>query len=448
MDSPRQAAAASAAAACSARLTAPPASTSALAARLESVRQQTLTLAAPLSAEDCQAQSMPDASPVKWHLAHTTWFFETFILARQPGYQPFNPDYGFLFNSYYNAIGDRHPRPQRGLLTRPPLSDVLAYRHHVDAALRAAQAVWQADPETCALVELGMHHEQQHQELILTDVKHLLSCNALRPAYANAAPPAPATGPAAGTVAGTEWITYQGGITEIGHAGPGFAFDNEGPAHQVFLQPYLLARQPVSQEQYLAFMQDGGYERPELWLSLGWDSVSRLRWNAPMYWEHTADGWMTFTLHGMQPLDPQAPVAHISLFEADAYARWAGARLPREAEWEHAVRKAGVVPANANLLETGALHPRAALPVADAAPPLQMFGDIWEWTASSYDPYPGFKTAAGAVGEYNGKFMCNQYVLRGGSCVTPRSHIRPTYRNFFPAEARWQFTGIRLARDA
>lgn len=387
---------------------------------------------------------MPDASPVKWHLAHTTWFFETFVLARQAGYQPFHPDYGFLFNSYYNAIGDRHPRPQRGLLTRPPLDDVLAYRQHVDAALQATRAVWEADPETCALVELGMHHEQQHQELILTDVKHLLSCNALRPAYASAAPPPDPGMPAAGT----DWIAYQGGIAEIGHAGPGFSFDNEGPAHQVFLQPYLLARQPVSQQQYLAFMQDGGYERPELWLSLGWDSVCKLGWDAPMYWERSGDGWMTFTLHGMQHLNPHAPVTHISLFEADAYARWAGARLPREAEWEYAARRARATPTHANMLETGALHPRAALPVADAAAPLQMFGDTWEWTASSYDPYPGFKTAAGAVGEYNGKFMCNQYVLRGGSCVTPRSHIRPTYRNFFPAEARWQFTGIRLARDA
>ncbi|WP_427183443.1 ergothioneine biosynthesis protein EgtB [Bordetella bronchialis] len=414
-----------------------------LLADYDAVRSASLALAAPLSAEDCQAQSMPDASPVKWHLAHTTWFFETFLLqAHLPDYQVFHPRYGYLFNSYYNAIGERHPRPQRGLLTRPALDDIYAYRAHVDAAMARLipRLAGGGESDLAALVRLGLHHEQQHQELILTDVKHLLSCNALRPAYAGTPRPRAigATGP-------QEWKDHPGGIVQVGHDGQDFCFDNETPAHQVLLRPYQIARRPVSQGEYLAFMEDGGYRRPELWLSMGWDAVRTQGWEAPLYWERVDGQWQAFTLHGMEAIDPEAPVAHISYFEADAYARWAGARLPKEAEWEQLARTQDPLDPQANLVESGALHPRAC---ASSRPgPLQMYGDVWEWTASPYEAYPGFAPAAGAVGEYNGKFMCNQYVLRGGSCATPRSHIRASYRNFFPPDARWQFSGVRLARD-
>ncbi|AOB31872.1 hypothetical protein AKI39_15915 [Bordetella sp. H567] len=414
-----------------------------LLARYEAVRSASLALAAPLSAEDCQAQSMPDASPVKWHLAHTTWFFETFLLQpRLPGYTVFHPRYGFLFNSYYNAIGERHPRPQRGLLTRPPLQDVLAYRAHVDEAMARLIPRLDGDRDMEALVELGLHHEQQHQELILTDIKHLLSCNALRPAYVGTPRPC-----AVVSTARQEWVDHPGGIVQVGHDGDGFCFDNETPLHQVLLRPFRLARRPVTQGEYLAFMDDGGYRRPELWLSLGWDIVRTQGWEAPLYWEYLDETWQAFTLHGMEAIDPDAPVTHISYFEADAYARWAGARLPKEAEWEQIARGHPLEP-QANFVETGELHPRAAPAGNDEKAPLQLYGDIWEWTASPYEPYPGFAPPPGAVGEYNGKFMCNQYVLRGGSCATPRSHIRATYRNFFPPDARWQFSGIRLACDA
>nr|WP_232467827.1 ergothioneine biosynthesis protein EgtB [Bordetella genomosp. 9] len=407
------------------------------------VRSASLALAAPLTPEDCQAQSMPDASPVKWHLAHTTWFFETFILQRYAAdYAPFHPRYGFLFNSYYNAIGERHPRPQRGLLTRPALQDILAYRRHVDAAMTRLLPGHGDDAELGALVQLGLHHEQQHQELILTDVKHLLSCSALKPSYAGAKRPR-----AAGSAPTQAWLEHPGGIVTVGHGGDGFCFDNETPAHQVLLQPFQLARRPVTQGEFLAFVEDEGYRRPEYWLSLGWDAVRAHGWEAPLYWEHADGVWRSFTLHGMEDLDLDAPVTHISYFEADAYARWAGARLPREAEWEQMASTLDGVDPHANLAESGLLHPRAPA-AANGAGPLQMYGDVWEWTASSYEPYPGFAPAAGAVGEYNGKFMCSQYVLRGGSCATPRSHIRATYRNFFPPDARWQFSGLRLARDA
>jgi len=415
---------------------------SGLLQRYECIRGQTLALAEPLSPEDCQIQSMPDCSPVKWHLAHTTWFFETFIIARfQPERVPFNPHYRMLFNSYYNAVGARHPRPQRGLLSRPSLAEVLAYRRHVDAAMSDLLArLGSADPEFDELVELGLNHEQQHQELILTDIKHALSLNPLKPAYAG---PAPGQLPAA-TAAG--WTRYDAGQVRIGHEPPGFAFDNERPAHDILLQPYFLADRLVTQGEYLEFMLDGGYRRPDLWLSLGWDQVCADQWQAPLYWEGGRDDWHVFTLHGMQPLDPHAPVTHVSYFEADAYARWARARLPREGEWEHAARNAPR--GHANLLETGHLQPRAAPQRSRAGGPVQLYGDAWEWTSSAYDAYPGFTPPAGAVGEYNGKFMCNQYVLRGGSCVTPGDHIRASYRNFFPPQARWQFSGIRLARDA
>ena len=464
--------------------------------RFREVRATSVALATPLSPEDCQVQSMPDASPVKWHLAHTTWFFETFMLsAFVPGYTAYSPAYRVLFNSYYNAVGEKHPRAARGMLSRPPLSDVMAYRAHVDAAMLALCGSRHQDQEAVdALLQIGINHEQQHQELILTDLKHMLSCNPLKPAYQSLAEPsgsirspagasstcgaaallkADAVAQAVGTSTPAHWTDFPGGLISIGHAAanpaateramnvaaqsdasatgvapdilPSFTFDNESPRHQVFLQPYRLANRVVTQGEYLAFMQDGGYERPALWLSAGWDAVCSKGWHAPMYWERMDGNWHQFTLHGMQPLDLAAPVTHVSYFEADAYARWAGSRLPREAEWEHAAAQTGAPSATRdNLLEAGHLAPVAA---GQHEGLTQMFGDVWEWTASSYDPYPGFRTPEGAVGEYNGKFMCNQYVLRGGSCVTPVSHIRATYRNFFPTDARWQFSGIRLARD-
>lgn len=407
------------------------------------IRQTSLHLARPLSAEDCQVQSMPDASPVKWHLAHTTWFFETFILSvMQHDYRAFSAEFKILFNSYYNAVGDKHPRAARGVLSRPPLTDVLAYRRHVDQAMaRLAESDIADRAAFEALLELGLNHEQQHQELILTDVKHMLSCSPLKPAYTSVSPPSGGT-----RVMSLAWTTFQGGVVRIGNGGTGFTFDNESPEHEVLLQPYALANRPVTQGEYLAFMRDGGYTRPELWLSAGWDAVSNAGWTAPMYWSSENGEWQQFTLHGLAPVALSAPVTHISYFEADAYARWAGARLPREAEWEHAARTVAAPDDPAyNFLEGGRLRP--ITPAQTAGEGLvQMFGDVWEWTSSSYDAYPGFKIAEGAVGEYNGKFMCNQYVLRGGSCVTPRSHIRASYRNFFPTDARWQFSGIRLAR--
>ena len=425
--------------------------TQTLATRYEQIRNQTRDLAAPLSAEDCQIQSMPDCSPVKWHLAHTTWFFETFILSRfQPDRVPFHPQYRMLFNSYYNAIGARHPRPQRGLLSRPPLEDIWRYRDMVDEAMRRLfTRMAGGDPAFNQLVELGLNHEQQHQELILTDIKHALSLNPLRPAYTSS-PAALKT-----ETKPPGWLRYEGGRVRIGHESSGFAFDNESPAHDVLLSPFYLADRLVTQGEYLEFIRDGGYRRADLWLSLGWDRVCAEQWQAPLYWEGQKDHWQIYTLHGMQALDPLAPVTHVSYFEADAYARWARVRLPREAEWEHAARqmRSGQSghpesnPCTANLLESGHLHPIAAMLSDGPSTIMQMYGDAWEWTSSSYDAYPGYAPPAGAVGEYNGKFMCNQYVLRGGSCATPASHIRPSYRNFFPPEARWQFSGIRLARD-
>lgn len=414
------------------------------------VRAQTCALAEPLSEEDCQLQSMPDCSPVKWHLAHTTWFFETFILSRwQTNWTPFHPQYRMLFNSYYNAIGARHPRPQRGLLSRPPLADIRRYRAVIDHAMSdLLDRLAGEDAELDQLVELGLNHEQQHQELILTDIKHALSMNPIKPAYA------PLTQVAASVdVVPLQWAHYDGGRCRIGHESSGFAFDNEGPAHDVWLAPFSLANRLVTQGEYLAFIRDGGYQRADLWLSLGWDRICAEQWQAPLYWEQDNGDWQIFTLHGMQPVDPYAPVTNVSYFEADAYARWAQARLPREAEWEHAARqihptRSGDEGQKFNLLESGNLRPVSTGAAPSHAMPTQMYGDTWEWTSSSYDAYPGFTPPAGAVGEYNGKFMCNQYVLRGGSCATPASHIRHTYRNFFPPEARWQFSGIRLARDA
>jgi ergothioneine biosynthesis protein EgtB len=394
----------------------------------DAVRQRSLRLAEPLSNEDCCAQSMPDASPVKWHLAHTTWFFETFILeARERNFAPFHPAFRVLFNSYYNGIGAKHPRPQRGLLTRPALPEVLAYRADVDRRM-AALLARECDAALDALVELGLQHEQQHQELILTDVKHLLAQNPMYPAYcAQPLPASPAARP-------PEWLRFDGGMASIGHPGDGFCFDNELPRHRTCVVPFELASTLVTNGEYREFIDDGGYRDPSLWLSEGWDRVCAGELARPLYWVPGDDGWMEFTLHGLQRLDAARPVTHVSLYEADAYARWRGARLPTEAEWEVAAQGAAVT--------TGALHPAASAETGLA----QLFGACWQWTTSSYGPYPGFAPAPGAIGEYNGKFMVNQYVLRGSSCATPPGHARASYRNFFPAGARWQFTGIRLAR--
>jgi ergothioneine biosynthesis protein EgtB len=400
-----------------------------LTATFDQVRQRSLHLAEPLSPEDCCAQSMADASPVKWHLAHTTWFFETFILeARERDFRPHHPAFRMLFNSYYNGVGDKHPRPHRGLLTRPSLAEVLAYRIDVDRRIGALIAASPGDTELAGLLELGLQHEQQHQELILTDLKHLLAQNPLAPSYLDA----PLTESCAPGL--TSWIDYPGGLAEIGHAGRGFAFDNESPRHRVYLAPFALGSRLVTNGDYLEFVEAGGYRDPSLWLSEGWDRACSGEIEQPLYWRRAGDGWREFTLHGERPLDLSRPVTHVSLYEADAYARWRGARLPTEAEWEFAARDLAIA--------CGDLHPRAA--AGDGL--TQMFGECWQWTSSSYAPYPGFQPAAGALGEYNGKFMVNQYVLRGSSCATPHGHARASYRNFFPSGARWQFTGIRLAR--
>ncbi|SFB87541.1 ergothioneine biosynthesis protein EgtB [Massilia yuzhufengensis] len=394
----------------------------------ERVRRRSLDIAAPLSAEDCCAQSMPDASPIKWHLAHTTWFFETFILeAHEAGFAPFHPAFRVLFNSYYNGIGAKHPRAQRGLLTRPSLDDVLAWRANVDGRI-AGLLAGGADPAIVPLLELGLQHEQQHQELMLTDVKHLLAHNPIYPAY-TPQPMEASTAPDA-----LAWIEFDGGLAEIGYGGNGFCFDNELPRHCTYVAPFALASRLVTNGEYLAFIEAGGYRDPALWLAEGWDRVCAGEMLHPLYWIQDGDGWREFTLHGVQPLDPGRPVTHVSLYEADAYARWCGQRLPTEAEWEFAARQAA--------LAGGGLHPSPA--VGDGM--LQLFGACWQWTSSSYAPYPGYAPAPGAIGEYNGKFMINQYVLRGSSCATPDGHARASYRNFFPAGARWQFTGIRLAR--
>jgi ergothioneine biosynthesis protein EgtB len=401
--------------------------------RFLSVRALTEQLAAPLSAEDQTVQSMPDASPTKWHLAHTSWFFETFVLRPFAArYRPFDPAYEYLFNSYYEAVGPRHPRAQRGMISRPGVEEIVAYRHHVTNAtgelIATGQGEWQA------LLELGLHHEQQHQELLLMDAKHMLSLNPLRPAYARAAAaevdkPSP-----------QGWVDFEGGLLEIGHAGNGFSFDNEGPRHRVWVDPYALSTRLVTCGEYAAFIDDGGYCRPELWLSAGWDCVNQRGWQAPLYWEKVGSDWHVFTLSGLRSLHPDEPVCHVSGYEAAAFAKWAGKRLPRESEWEAA---AGDVTLNGNMLKSGLLHP------APTNEPglVQMIGDAWEWTASPYVAYPGYREPAGAVGEYNGKFMANQLVLRGGCAATPADHIRTTYRNFFPPDARWMFGGIRLAED-
>jgi len=395
--------------------------------RFFSVRWQSEALAEPLSPEDQTVQSMPDASPTKWHLAHTTWFFETFLLKPQvAGYRPFDPAYDYLFNSYYEAVGPRHPRPQRGIITRPGVEEILAYRRHVTEAM--AELIGSGTNAT-DLIELGLHHEQQHQELILMDIKHALSLNPLFPAYAPERLPTTTGAP-------LRWIDFEGGLVEMGHAGEGFAFDNEGPRHRVWVEPFALATRLVTCREYEAFIADGGYRRPEFWLSAGWDCVRQCEWDAPLYWHE--DG--LFTLAGLRPRRAEEPVCHVSFYEAAAYAKWAGKRLPREAEWELASADPAL---DGTLLDDGLLHPAPAAGEGLA----QMIGDVWEWTASPYVAYPGFREPAGAIGEYNGKFMANQMVLRGGCAATPRDHIRSTYRNFFPPDARWMFGGIRLAED-
>jgi ergothioneine biosynthesis protein EgtB len=422
------------------RLEVAPARATALRERYREVRAATAFLAAPLSPEDQLVQSMPDASPTKWHLAHTTWFFETFVLSQaQPGYRPVDARYAYLFNSYYEAVGPRQPRPRRGALTRPSLDEVRAYRDAIDERMDALLARAPEDGDLLDRIELGLQHEQQHQELILTDIHHALWSNPLRPAYRPRSRPRDG---AAAAVPALEWTSHPGGLVEIGHEGPEFAFDNERPRHRTFLEPFRLARRAVTAGDYLRFVEDGAYRRPDLWLSDGWAAVQEHGWAAPQYWELGSDGWSEFTLDGTQPIRLDAPVAHVSYYEAEAFARWAGARLPTEAEWETV---AAGCPVAGNFLESGALAPRQA--DGDAAgPPAQMFGDVWEWTASAYLPYPRFRPLEGALGEYNGKFMSGQMVLRGGSCFTPRSHIRVSYRNFFPPGARWQMSGIRLAR--
>lgn len=402
-----------------------------LARHYRVVRDATALLCAPLAPEDMTVQPMPDASPAKWHLAHTTWFFETFVLKSSVvGYQAFHPAFEYLFNSYYNAVGPQWYRPHRGLLTRPTVAEVLAYRAHVDAAM--ARLLAGAD-YPAPVVELGLHHEQQHQELILTDVKYLLAQNPLRPVYRE-----PLAGRFADVVPPLDWVEGAPGLHAIGYDGPGFAFDNEFPRHDELTRPFRIADRLVTNGEYLAFIADAGYRRPELWLSDGWAVVRERGWQAPLYWFEQGDGWWVYTLTGFRPLQGAEPVCHVSFYEADAYARWCGARLPTEAEWEIT---AATQPIAGNFVESGRCHP-----IASPGDP-QWYGDVWEWTASPYLAYPGYRLAAGALGEYNAKFMCNQFVLRGGSCATPESHIRPTYRNFFPPDARWQFSGIRLATD-
>ncbi|MGN7727165.1 ergothioneine biosynthesis protein EgtB [Luteimonas sp. 22616] len=415
-----------------------PREASTLAERYRAVRARSIALAAPLSAEDAMVQSMPDASPTKWHLAHTTWFFERFVLGAQPGYVPVDAQWDYLFNSYYNSVGPMHARPRRGLVSRPSLIEVLEYREQVDARMARRFEAGDLDEEAARIILLGTHHEQQHQELLLTDIKHALWCNPLGPAYRDDLPDNP------GRATPLRWIARDEAIVEIGAApwpaSSRFAYDNESPRHRVLVPAHALASRPVSNDEYAQFVADGGYGNAELWLSDGWALLRAEGWQRPLYWHE--DGTREFTLAGWRECDPHAPACHLSYYEADAFARWAGARLPTEAEWEQAADGVGV---DGNFVETGALHPQAA----DGGGGLQqLFGDVWEWTSSAYTAYPGFRSLPGSLGEYNGKFMSGQWILRGGSCATPRDHVRASYRNFFPPPARWQFSGLRLAKDS
>ncbi|WP_372929201.1 ergothioneine biosynthesis protein EgtB [Methyloceanibacter sp.] len=405
--------------------------------RLMQTRRLSLRLAGPLSDEDQVVQAMDDASPTKWHLAHTTWFFEAFVLPRfSPGYRLFDEAFEYCFNSYYEAVGPRHPRPKRGLLTRPSAQAVRDYRAHVDAGLeRLLETGLPAEAE--ALIELGVNHEQQHQELLLTDILSLFAAEPLKPAYREGAPRL-----SAGEHAPLAFSAFDGGVHTVGHDGDGFAYDNEGPRHEQLIRPFKLANRCVTNAEWIQFIEDGGYRTHTLWLADGWNTINAEGWRGPLYFEEADGGYMQMSLLGFRPVEPAAPVTHVSYFEADAFARWAGCRLPSEFEWEHASLSLPVTGR-----DLGADHLRP-LPAANETGLTQMFGDVWEWTSSAYLPYPGFKAAPGAVGEYNGKFMCNQFALKGGSCATPPGHVRRTYRNFFYPHQRWQFTGLRLAADA
>jgi ergothioneine biosynthesis protein EgtB len=404
------------------------------------IRDMTLALCSSLEIEDCVVQSMPDASPLKWHLAHTTWFFEHFLLREfAKDYWPFDEQYAFLFNSYYQAVGSMHQRPVRGLLSRPTVSDVIRYRKHVDERVQTVLAANSGDMRLQSLVMLGLNHEQQHQELMLTDIKHAFSCNPLLPAYRPSQPKLAelgAIGPSE-----LQFVYFEGGIKAIGANDTEFAFDNERPRHRVLLEPFALANRLIINSEYLEFIRDGGYENPVLWLSDGWDAVNREGWSRPLYWSKSLDS--EFTLHGIAELDLNAPLCHVSYYEADAFARWVGRRLPTEAEWEVV---GSTTPLQGNFCGNDALQPMPVDDAADRIPVKQMYGDVWEWTASAYSSYPGFRPLEGALGEYNGKFMSNRMVLRGGSCVTPDHHIRASYRNYFAPDARWQFSGVRLAQ--
>ena len=418
-----------------------PATTSGLSSDYAAVRATTERLAAPLSAEDQTVQSMPDVSPTKWHRAHVTWFFETFVLAPHlRGYRPYNDAFAYIFNSYYEALGDRHPRPERGLISRPGIAEVACYREFVDQAM-GSLLHGEVEAGVTELITLGLHHEQQHQELLLMDIKNVLSRNPLRPAY-KAPVGAGAGNDDRSAVPKAGWIEHEGGVAEIGHAGRGFGFDNEFPRHRVFLSPFALADRPVTCGEWMSFMEDGGYNRPEFWLSDGWSVVMNQGWQSPLYWfcEPELPGqWQQFTLSGTRPIDPDEPVCHVSYYEADAFAHWTGMRLPTEEEWETVATP--LAEGDNFLGGSESPHPRPAVSTN------ALLGDVWEWTSSAYTPYPGFRAAPGAVGEYNGKFMVSQYVLRGGCCATPPGHVRATYRNFFPPGARWAFSGVRLARD-
>jgi ergothioneine biosynthesis protein EgtB len=431
--------------------------TAALLDRFRIVRAATMSFCSPLTPEDMMVQSCAEASPVKWHLAHTSWFFETFVLSEfVAGYQPFDPSFKWLFNSYYRSLGEMPEKKLRASFSRPPLDQILAYRRHVDAAIESLLAHIAPD-EAQRRIVLGLEHEQQHLELAATDIKHAFFTNPLQPAYlplATAPPIGDRMAPPLGWLSFTPGTSKYPGIVGVGLTPDpnnidAFAFDNETPRHPIYLAPFRLATRPVTCAEYLAFLDEDGYARPELWLSEGWDTLHAEGWQAPLYWRRdtaTKSGWRIFTLRGWQPLDDisETPVCHLSFFEADAFARWSGHRLPTEFEWEFV---AAQQPISGNLLEQQSFHPQPAPPSLNTNQPQQLFGDVWEWTQSPYTGYPGYKPLPGALGEYNGKFMSSQIVLRGGSCVTPETHIRATYRNFFSPSTRWQFSGLRLARD-